>query len=193
VESLKEETTTESSATLQEENASEPTEDTLDKTSSETTEDAKNEAKTDENRSTAAEKSTSAQSVFSMPDEGDELVVDEDDDSLEIEKARIKSLKNVKRRSIRLSLVELDDADGYEISIVKANKNTLKKLKKQLRNGDKISVAGLKKAHTQSTAVQIKKLKKNTTYYVLVRGYANVDNKKIYGEYSEVKKVTVRR
>ena len=50
-----------------------------------------------------------------------------------------------------------------------------------------------KRKTVKSTSVTIKKLKKKKTYFVRVRAYRLVDGKKVYGKWSSVKKVKVKK
>ncbi|MBR4759791.1 MAG: leucine-rich repeat protein [Lachnospiraceae bacterium] len=92
-------------------------------------------------------------------------------------KAVIKSAKNVAKRSVKLKLKNAK-ADGYQIWYA-----TDKKFKK-----------GKKAKTTTKTTYTLKKLKKNKTYYIKVRAY----NKKsgggfVYGKWSKVKKVKIKK
>jgi hypothetical protein len=92
-------------------------------------------------------------------------------------KAVIKSAKNVAKNSVKLKLKNAK-ADGYQIWYA-----TDKKFKK-----------GKKAKTTAKTTYTLKKLKKNKTYYIKVRAY----NKKngggrVYGKWSKVKKVKIKK
>lgn len=50
-----------------------------------------------------------------------------------------------------------------------------------------------KRKTVKSTSVTIKKLKKKKTYFVRVRAYKLVDGKKVYGKWSVVKKVKIKK
>ena len=50
-----------------------------------------------------------------------------------------------------------------------------------------------KKVTTKKNAVTVKKLKAGKKYFVKVRAFKKVGNKKIYGKYSTVKKVIVKK
>ena len=52
----------------------------------------------------------------------------------------------------------------------------------------------MKKSTTTKTSVRFKKLKKGKTYYVKVRAYKKDSaNSKVYGSYSAVKKVKIKK
>ena len=50
-----------------------------------------------------------------------------------------------------------------------------------------------KKVTTKENVVIVKKLKAGKKYFVKVRAFKKVGNKKIYGKYSTVKKVIVKK
>ena len=50
-----------------------------------------------------------------------------------------------------------------------------------------------KKITTKKNVVTVKKLKAGKKYFVKVRAFKKVGNKKIYGKYSTVKKVIVKK
>lgn len=95
-----------------------------------------------------------------------------------VKKAAITSAKNSKKKQIIVKYKKVSGAKGYEISY-----STNKKFKKSV----------IKKT-TKKTTYTIKKLKKGKTYYVRVRAY-KIDStgKKVYGKYSAVKKVKVKK
>ena len=84
---------------------------------------------------------------------------------------------------------------------IKLQKKTLKASWKKLTNisGYQIQYAPNKKFKkaksktVKSTSVTIKKLKKKKTYFVRVRAYKLVDGKKVYGKWSVVKKVKIKK
>lgn len=50
-----------------------------------------------------------------------------------------------------------------------------------------------KKKTVKSTFVTLKKLKKKKTYFIRIRAYKIADGKKVYGKWSSVKKVKVKK
>ncbi|MGI5968967.1 MAG: family 43 glycosylhydrolase [Lachnospiraceae bacterium] len=88
-------------------------------------------------------------------------------------KAKIKTLKK-KGKNVKISVKKVKGADGYQVSVA-----TKKKGKYKIKLNIK----------SPKASGMIKKLKKGKTYYVKVRAYANTDSKKIYGKYSNIKKI----
>ena len=87
-----------------------------------------------------------------------------------------KTAKNTKGRKLTANWKKASNADGYQIQYAPN-----KKFKKA------------KRKTVKSTSVTIKKLKKKTTYFVRVRAYKAVDGKKVYGKWSSVKKVKIKK
>lgn len=92
------------------------------------------------------------------------------------EQAKIKSLKNIKGKKIKLKIRKVKNAVGY-----------------QIRYCDNRKFQGYMEKKVNNTKVTIKKLSKNTKYWVKVRAYKVVDGKKKYGKWSKAKKVMVRK
>lgn len=93
-------------------------------------------------------------------------------------KVVIKSLKALKGRKLKVSWSK-NTAAGYEVQY---------SLKKNFKGAKKVTVKGNKKNY-----VTIKKLKKGKKYYVRVRAYNMNGKKKLYGAYSKVKKVKIKK
>ena len=91
-------------------------------------------------------------------------------------KAQIKSAKNVKGKKIKVTLKKTTDAKGYEI-----------------RYCDNKKFNGYSKKTTTKTSYTIKKLDKNTKYYIKARAYVKNGSKKLYGAWSKIKKVKVKK
>ncbi len=87
-----------------------------------------------------------------------------------------KTAKNTKGRKLTASWKKASGADGYQIQYAPNKK--FKKAKSQT---------------VKSTSVTLKKLKKKTTYFVRVRAYKAVDGKKVFGKWSSVKKVKIKK
>lgn len=92
-----------------------------------------------------------------------------------VQKPMIKSCKNIKGKKLNVSIKKIV-ADGYEIqySTIKTFKN-----KKSLR--------------TTTLNNTIKALSKNKKYFVRVRAYRNSDNSKLYGSWSNVKNIKIKK
>ena len=92
------------------------------------------------------------------------------------EKAKIKSIKNVKTKSIKLKLSGVSGYDGYQIQYG---------LKKNFKSARSIK--------QKSSFVTIKKLKAKKTYYVRVRVYKKIAGKTYYGKWSGKKTVRIKK
>lgn len=91
-------------------------------------------------------------------------------------KGMFKKCKNKKGKKISLSWKKIKDAKGYQIQYADNKKWKKKKSK-----------------WTKKTKYTIKKLKKKKTYYIRVRAYKLDGSKKMYGSWSKVKKVKVKK
>jgi hypothetical protein len=94
-------------------------------------------------------------------------------------KAKLKSLKSSKKKTLKVTVKKDSQATGYQILIAKDKK--FKKGKKTIT---------LKSAKVISKTV--KKLKSKKVCYVKVRSYKTIDGKKYYGTYSKAKKVKIK-
>lgn len=94
-------------------------------------------------------------------------------------KPAISKLKNAKSKQMSIKLKKkVSGAKGYEM--VYATDKKFKKNKKTVR--------------FTGTSKTVKKLKKGKTYYVKVRAYKlDSTNNRVYGNYSSVKKVTIKK
>lgn len=88
-------------------------------------------------------------------------------------KAKIISAKRLNKKKIKVKWKKISKANGYQIMYA-----TDKKFRK---NKKTVTVAGAKKV-TKTIKV------KNKTYYIRVRAYRNVNGRKLYGTWSQVKK-----
>lgn len=102
---------------------------------------------------------------------------DEDDEKPEIAKVSGLKVKNKKRRKLKVTWEKAENAYGYQVQI--ATKRSFKK--------------GKKTETAYGTAATLYGLKKKKTYYVRVRGYDWWNGSKIYGKWSAVKKVKIRK
>ena len=85
--------------------------------------------------------------------------------------------KNNKKKAVALSWKKVSGAKGYQIQYA-FNKKFTKKKKSRL---------------TKKRKFTVKKLKKKKTYYFRVRAYKLNGNKKVYGKWSKVKKIKVKK
>lgn len=82
-----------------------------------------------------------------------------------------------KKKSFNAKWKKVKGAKGYQIQYAVS--------KKKIKKGKRKSV--------KKPAITIKKLKRRKTYYVRVRAYKTVGKKKIYGKWSAVKKVKIKK
>ena len=93
-------------------------------------------------------------------------------------KVKITKAKNVKTKKLTVKWKKVSKAKGYQIQIASNKKFTKGKKTKTL----------------SKTTYSFKKLKKNMYYYVRVRAYVyNSNHKKVYGSWSAVKKVKIKK
>ncbi len=91
-------------------------------------------------------------------------------------KVKLSSAKNKKKAKAILKWKKLSGAIGYQVQY-----STNKKFKKA------------KAKTTTKTKYTLKKLKKKKTYYIRVRGYKVENGVKVYGKWSNIKKVKVKK
>lgn len=84
--------------------------------------------------------------------------------------------KNQKKCKVKVTWKKVPNSLGYQIQYA-----TNKKFKKA------------KKKTVKSTFVTLKKLKKKKTYFIRIRAYKIADGKKVYGKWSSVKKVKIKK
>ena len=92
--------------------------------------------------------------------------------TMNVGKASIRKIKNIKTKSVKVTVKRLTNAKKYQIQIAKN-----KKFKKA------------KSYYTKKLSYKIKKLKKKKTYYVRVRGI----NGTVKGTWSKTKKVKIKK
>lgn len=98
---------------------------------------------------------------------------------VKVSRASIKSLKRRSARKAKVYYKKVSGAKGYQIAY-----STSRKFKKKQT----------KYKTTTSRSKTLTRLKKNRTYYVKVRAYKkDSTGKKVYGKYSKVKKVRLKR
>ena len=91
-------------------------------------------------------------------------------------RATVKSTKNVKGRKVSLTIKKIKDAKGY-----------------QIRYCDNKRFQGYIQKNTTKTKYTLKRLEKKSTCYVKVRAYKVYKGKKIYGSWSKVKRVKIKK
>lgn len=101
---------------------------------------------------------------------------DEFTDEIKVGKISLKYVKNLKGRKLLLRWNKDVDVDGYQIEY-----STNRKFKNS-------TVSQAKR-----TSGTIRKLDKNKKYYVRVRAYKWDDGEKVFGKWSKIKKITVKR
>lgn len=89
---------------------------------------------------------------------------------------KLSSVKSTAKKKATVKIKKATGAQGYEISY----------------SMDQAFKSGVKTTTTKKTTATLKKLKSKKTYYVRVRSYRKVSGKKLYSEYSPVKKVKVK-
>lgn len=94
-----------------------------------------------------------------------------------VSKASIKKLTNTAGRNLNVYINTVKGVKGYQIVYA-----------------EKSNFSGYKRLNTAKTTAVLKNLKKNKTYYVKVRAYkTDSAGKTVYGSYSAVKKITIRK
>ena len=92
-------------------------------------------------------------------------------------KTVVKKVKALGKKKIKITVKKSSEqVSGYEVIL---------STKKNYKNAKKIT--------TKKNVVTVKKLKAGKKYFVKVRAFKKVGNKKIYGNYSTVKKVIVKK
>lgn len=92
-------------------------------------------------------------------------------------KAVVKRVKSLGKKKIKITVKKSSEqVSGYEVTL---------STKKNFKNAKKIT--------TKKNVITVKKLKAGKKYFVKVRAFKKVGNKKIYGNYSTVKKVIVKK
>ena len=91
-------------------------------------------------------------------------------------KVKIKSLKNVKKKKLKITLKKIKGVAGY-----------------QVRWCDSKSFDGYEQKNTKKPKLTIKGLDKNTKYWVKARAYKKVNGAKLYGSWSAKKSKKVKK
>ena len=91
-------------------------------------------------------------------------------------RVKITKAKNIKKRKINLKYKKVAGAKGY-----------------QIRWCDNKKFQGYMQKKTSKRTVTLKGLSKRTTYFIKVRAYKASGNNKVYGKWSKVKRVKVKK
>lgn len=91
-------------------------------------------------------------------------------------RATIKSVKNLKKRKVKLTLKKVKNAAGYQIKI-----------------SDNKKFRGYWYKKIKKTTYTFKRLDKNTRYYYKARAYVLNGKKKLYGSWSKAKSVKIKK
>ncbi len=92
-------------------------------------------------------------------------------------KAVVKKVRALGKKKVKITVKKTSEKiNGYEIVL---------SVKKNFKNAKKVT--------TKKNVITVSKLKAGKKYYVKVRAFKKVGNKKVYGNYSTVKKVTVKK
>ncbi|MCR5430041.1 MAG: DUF4430 domain-containing protein [Eubacterium sp.] len=91
-------------------------------------------------------------------------------------RAVIKSIKNVKGKKAKITVKKLKGATGYVFKYSK-----------------KKSLKGATKKDTKKLTIKTKKFKKKQTCYARVKAYAVVNGAKVFGKWSKLKKVKIKK
>ena len=103
-----------------------------------------------------------------------------EDDAQSVKKPKkvtISSCKNQKKKKLVVKSKKISKVSGYEVSIA---------LNKKFKKGKKVK-------NVKGTSYTFKSLKKKKKYYVRVRAYTLSKGKKVYGAYSKIKTVKIKK
>ena len=95
-------------------------------------------------------------------------------------KVKLKKVKNIKKKTVKVTFKKASNAKGYQVTWSTSKNFTKQKSK-------------TKSKYTTKTTYKIKKLKKNKKYYIKVRAYNINGHLKVFGKYSKVKKIRIRK
>ena len=115
-------------------------------------------------------------SAYNNYNEEETTTPDATTQKITVKKAAIKSAKNVKKNKIKLTIKKVVGAKGYQVRYA-----TNKKFKKAVVKT------------TTKTTYTIKKLKKKKTYYVQVRAFKKSGKTRVYGNWSNRKRVKITK
>lgn len=105
--------------------------------------------------------------------------IDETKNTIKKVKVNSVKVKNIKSKKVKITWKKVKSISGYTIQYA-TNRKFTKGLKKTT-------------AKFSATSKTIKNLKKKKTYYFRIRVYKNVNGKKIYGAWSAIKKLKIKK
>ena len=108
-----------------------------------------------------------------------QTTVAKDNQNIEVGRVVLSKPKNKKGKKVKITWKKIRGSNGYQIQYAR-NKKFTKSLKKTT-------------AKASATTKIIKKLKKKKTYYFRVRAYKKTSSGKVYGAWSTVKKVKIKK
>ena len=95
-------------------------------------------------------------------------------------KVKLKKVKNIKKKTVKVTFKKASNAKGYQVTWSTSKNFTKQKSK-------------TKSKYTTKTTYKIKKLKRNKKYFIKVRAYNINGHLKVFGKYSKVKKIRIRK
>ncbi|MBP5773117.1 MAG: tyrosine-protein phosphatase [Eubacterium sp.] len=95
-------------------------------------------------------------------------------------KVKLKKVKNIKKKTVKVTFKKASNAKGYQVTWSTSKNFTKQKSK-------------TKSKYITKTTYKIKKLKKKKKYYIKVRAYNINGHIKVFGKYSKVKKIKIRK
>ena len=95
-------------------------------------------------------------------------------------KVSIKKLKNISKKKLQIKLTKIQGAVGYEVAYSTSVNFAKSKTK-------------YKTISAKTSSGLIKKLKKGKKYYIKARAYTLDGTKKIYGDWSKIKIIKVKK
>lgn len=95
-------------------------------------------------------------------------------------KVKLKKVNNIKKKTLKVTFKKASNAKGYQVTWSTSKNFTKQKSK-------------TKSKYTTKTTYKIKKLKKKKKYYIKVRAYNINGHLKVFGPYSKVKKIKVKK
>lgn len=114
-----------------------------------------------------------ANNIEDIPNESEDSL--DDTEEIYVAKGKIKTLSCTGKGKLKVLVTKVYNAEYYEV-LISENK-TFKKSVKRVR--------------TQKNVVKVSKLKKGR-YYIKLRGYAETDGRRFYGQWSKLRKIKIK-